>query len=850
MRRLAPRLLACACLLAGANQALAAAPLPGPAPTPTLAAAHPYGVEDLLDRQALGPVTLSPSGRWLVIQSTGPYRSIRRFDLSYRSDQTISRLDVVDLKTGGPPRRLFAQSADYGYLAGPFAPSGDRMAVTRVRGHAMELGVVDLASGKAVWTGLTPTANLFGRTLQWRSDSQLVAITSDPGAFSFTPVYDWQVRDRINAKWRATEQGGVGLVRTGSGRYLGQHDAPAPRRLVVIEAATGRARVLAEGDVFDLQVSPDGARVAVLEAAEDIQPDPAVLAGSSQPYRRHRLAVVTLDDGARWSPCPACEFSVGLLAWSPSGAGLLVYGKGDAQAWSVARYWRISPGPRRAAALEVAGLEPAPDASAIGLRLPRGQWMGETPVILARPSQGGHTGASRPPGWYGLAHAGLIALSQGAPEGANRLLAVETGALWLGDGRKAWRVAADGQAKPAGEASRALPGPDAPGGDRLMINDRPTARHLALAAPTPDGGTRLSAAGADDPAAAIDLPPDETPLAALARPMVAASLRRDAQGVETVRLRTPGSVRDLLTLNAGLAQATLARPRPIAHAGPDGRALTSWLYLPPGLAPGGKAPLVILPYPGEILPDATQGLGPPGHELYPNPQILAAAGYAVLKPSLPVDLAREPMDGTAERILKVVDAVAASGAPVDTERLALWGHSYGGYAVLAAATQSGRFKAVIAAAASPDLFLAYGGSNLLASLTPDAGASTANAMGWLETGQARMDAPPWRDPERYVRNSPILRADRITAPVMLITGDFDGEPAGPKAMFNVLYRQGKDAILLNYLGEAHQMMSTGNLRDLYARALAFLADQLGGAETSPAGAASSRADVVSADAAS
>ncbi|MBU4434016.1 MAG: S9 family peptidase, partial [Alphaproteobacteria bacterium] len=422
MRRLAPRLLACACLLAGADQTLASTSLPGPAPTPAptpaLAAAHPYGVEDLLDRQALGPVTLSPSGRWLVLQSTGPYRSIRRFDLSYRSDQTISRLDIVDLKTGGPPRRLFAQAAEYGYLSGPFAPSGDRMAVTRVRGHAMELGVVDLTSGKAVWTGLTPTANLFGRTLQWRSDRELVAITSDPETLSFTPVYDWQVRARLKAKWRATEQGGVGLVRSGSGRYLGQHDAPAPRRLVVIEATNGWAQVLAEGDAFDLQVSPDGARVAVLEAAEDIQPDPAVLAGSSEPYRRHRLAVVNLDDGARWSPCPACEFSVGLLAWSPSGAGLLAYGKRDAQPWSAARYWRIAPGTRRAAALEIAGLAPAPDASAIGLRLPRGQWMGEMPVILARSSLSGQTGAP-PPGWYGLAPAGPIALSQGVPGGAD-----------------------------------------------------------------------------------------------------------------------------------------------------------------------------------------------------------------------------------------------------------------------------------------------------------------------------------------------------------------------------------------------------------------------------------------------
>jgi dipeptidyl aminopeptidase/acylaminoacyl peptidase len=842
MRRLAPRLLACACLLAGASQAQAALQAPGPGST-TLAL-HPYGVEDLLDRQALGPVTLSPGGRWLAIQSTAPYRAIVRFDLSYRSDQTISRLDIVDLKQQGPPRRLFADTEGYGYLSGPYSPSGDKMTVTRVRGHAMELGIVDLATGKAIWSGLTPTANLFGRTVQWRDDGQLVAIVGDPMTLSFTPVYDWQVRARLRDKWRVNDEGGVSLVRSGSGRYLGQHDAPAPRSLVIIQAATGRAKLLAQAGFFDLQISPGGAQVALLDAAEDIQPDPAAPAGSSEPYRRHRLSIVDLTDGARWSPCPTCEYSAGLLAWSRSGASLLAYGKLDAQAWSAARYWRIAPGSRQAAPLETPGLTSVPDAGAAGLRLPRGQWMGETPLIFARPTAAG--AASDPAsqgGWYGLGLDGPIAMGQGAPADADRLLAVGPDSLWLGDGRGVWRVGRDGDARPAGQADRALPADDPASGERLMVNDRPAITGLAVSAPRADGGARLVQIGEGaDTAESIDLPPDETTLAATARPMIAATLRRDAQGVETVRLRTPGSSRNLLTLNAGLASVSLARPQPIRHWGIDDQGrpvtLTSWLYLPPGLPPGGRAPLVVIPYPGQILPDAVEGLGSPGHELYPNPQILAAAGYAVLKPSLPVDTAREPMEGTAERILKVVDAVAASGAPIDTGRVALWGHSYGGYAVLAAATQSPRFKAIIAAAASPDLFTAYGGSNLLARLTPEAGASTANAMGWLETGQARMGAPPWRAPQRYVRNSPILQADKITAPVLLITSDFDGEPVGPRAMFNVLYRQGKDAIILDYLGEAHQMVGTGNIRDLYARALSFLADQLDGSSPCRAGSPS------------
>ncbi len=84
-----------------------------------------------------------------------------------------------------------------------------------------------------------------------------------------------------------------------------------------------------------------------------------------------------------------------------------------------------------------------------------------------------------------------------------------------------------------------------------------------------------------------------------------------------------------------------------------------------------------------------------------------------------------------------------------------------------------------------------------------------------------------------VRNSPILHADKITAPVLLITADLDGDAFGGRAMFNVLYRQGKDALLLNYHGEGHQMFSAANLRDLYARALGFLDDQLGASASKP-----------------
>ena len=323
----------------------------------------------------------------------------------------------------------------------------------------------------------------------------------------------------------------------------------------------------------------------------------------------------------------------------------------------------------------------------------------------------------------------------------------------------------------------------------------------------------------------MEIPSDERLLVAQTGPVRAVSLARDGQGVETLVLRAAGRApATILTLNAGLAEATLVRPRAVSHRGPGGETLTSWLYLPPNLRSGQRAPLVVVPYPGRVWPTSAKDLPAPGHERYPNPQLLAAAGYAVLLPSLPVDERREPMDGMAERILAVVDATAAA-EPVDLTRLALWGHSYGGYAVLAAATQSPRFKAVISAAPSPDLFMAYAAQGVATSI-PEAGYPVVNAMGWLESGQARMGVPPWKDPALYARNSPVLHADQITQPILLVASDLDGDPNGPKAMFNALYRLNKDALLLDYKGEGHQMFSPDNLRDLYRRGLAFLADHV------------------------
>lgn len=809
MRRLAPRLLVCACLLASAAQA------------------RPFTVDDLLNRQRLGPVALSPSGRWLVMQSTAPYQTITRYDLSEFADRTISRLDLVEVPNG-QPRRLFPEDG-YGYLAGPYSPSGDKMAVTRVKGRDMELGFVALATGVATWTGLTPVDNLFGATVQWIDENTVAAITREADKLSFVPVYGWQLRERLKDEWAQAADGKVSLAAVGSGRYLGVQRASTARRLARIDATTGEHEIVLDADAFDLQLSPDHRRAALLVAAEDMQPDPAPLAGMAEPFRRHRLVIVELTDKSAWSPLPDQEVALDLLSWSPGGKSLLVFAKADPNDWSAAAYWRVEPQTRTSVRIQTPGLSSAVGANLHGMRIPHGQWIGQDPLV-----QASEPSTASPPrrDWYRLAAAGPVRLTGKLPSGV-RLTAADTKGAVFSDGVVTWRVSPKG-AVVAKIPAAVAPGPGMPGGERMSVNEKPAPAELSLATSGGDGSIwihRLLNEAAS--ARGVTIPANETVLATNG-PRLAVSQRTDARGVDTLLLRTPTQARPVLTLNSHLAEVEPADPRPIVHPGPDGAPLTSWLYLPPHPPLGARPALVVLPYPGHVGPTNAKDLPPPNGYEYPNPHVLAGAGYAVLAPSLPVRKDREPIESLADDILRAVDAVKASGAPVDTDRLALWGHSYGAYGALAAATQSSRFKAVIAAAASPDLFAAYGQGGFGHGLTGDTGWKVDNAIGWLETGQARMGVQPWKDPDKYVRNSPILRADKISAPVLIITADFDGDPIGGRAMFNALYRQRKDALLLTYLAEGHQMAVSANLRDLYTRVFGFLADQLAEAPKDPA----------------
>ncbi|HVF48277.1 MAG TPA: prolyl oligopeptidase family serine peptidase, partial [Pyrinomonadaceae bacterium] len=277
--------------------------------------------------------------------------------------------------------------------------------------------------------------------------------------------------------------------------------------------------------------------------------------------------------------------------------------------------------------------------------------------------------------------------------------------------------------------------------------------------------------------------------------------------------------------------------RKIEYRTAEGRDLKGWILLPVGYESGKKYPAVVVIYPGMM-----QGDNPPGgharninnHSAL-NFQLLAARGYAVLYPSIPLKPEGEtsdPLPEVSKGVLPAVDMMIETGV-ADPDRLGVIGHSYGGYGVYGLLAQTKRFKAGVSLAGLSELISLYG--TIDARFRYDRNAHERwFGMSLAETGQLRMGSAPWKDTERYIRNSPIFSADKIDTPLMIIQGDLDyiaiqqGEQ-----MFSALHRQNKRASFVRYWGEGHVIEGPANVQDMWRRIFAWF-DEFLGAKAYPA----------------
>lgn len=302
--------------------------------------------------------------------------------------------------------------------------------------------------------------------------------------------------------------------------------------------------------------------------------------------------------------------------------------------------------------------------------------------------------------------------------------------------------------------------------------------------------------------------------------------------------RTEGSS-DIWTYNEHLSGLiTTGAPIRLEYQGLDGEDLFGWLYLPAGSDPEDldRHPLVTIAYAGDMWGETPPAKADDRPWEYwgvatTSMSLFTGAGYAVLFPSIPLKPKGEgrgdPMIDMMPSIHGALDAAIASGH-VDEDRLALSGHSYGGYSAFSVAVQSDRFDAIIASASISNIASDFGEFSPFNRFQPLHGPKRASAAGMMggEFGITGVGGlPPWVAEEAYVRNSPVFHAENVTTPILMFHGDLDWVPmTQSEEMFTALARQDKDVLFVRYWGEPHGAKRPKNHEDMLARTFRFLED--------------------------
>ncbi|HVZ83608.1 MAG TPA: alpha/beta fold hydrolase, partial [Terracidiphilus sp.] len=210
------------------------------------------------------------------------------------------------------------------------------------------------------------------------------------------------------------------------------------------------------------------------------------------------------------------------------------------------------------------------------------------------------------------------------------------------------------------------------------------------------------------------------------------------------------------------------------------------LYLPPQAA-SGKVPLVVNVHGGprgqftdSWSPLTNLLLGQGWAVLVTNPR--GSTGYGVAFEAANKD---DMGNGDFQDIMAGVDEVIRT-EPIDADKMALIGYSYGGEMAGFVEGKTARFKAIVSGAPVIDQFSEYG--------------TESGSFGdrWY-TGQ------PWLHFESAWRQSPLAYAGHAKTPLMLLQGEADTtDPEGQsKEMYRALRQEGVPVQLLLFPREDH-----------------------------------------------
>jgi dipeptidyl aminopeptidase/acylaminoacyl peptidase len=228
----------------------------------------------------------------------------------------------------------------------------------------------------------------------------------------------------------------------------------------------------------------------------------------------------------------------------------------------------------------------------------------------------------------------------------------------------------------------------------------------------------------------------------------------------------------------------------------EGRTIGGYLCYPPDFDPARLWPCIVNFYGG------TTPIGRSFGGRYPK-DWYAANGYVVcvLQPSGAIGYGQEFSSAhvndwgeiTSEEIIRGVEELLRTHPFIDNRRVGAIGASYGGFMTQVLAAKTDLFAGLVSHAGISALSSYWG----------------VGDWGYSYSGVATANSFPWNRKDIYVGHSPLFMAERIRKPLLLLHGEDDNNvpPGESYQMFAALKLLGRETALVTFPGQQHFILA-------------------------------------------
>jgi dipeptidyl aminopeptidase/acylaminoacyl peptidase len=255
----------------------------------------------------------------------------------------------------------------------------------------------------------------------------------------------------------------------------------------------------------------------------------------------------------------------------------------------------------------------------------------------------------------------------------------------------------------------------------------------------------------------------------------------------------------------------------------DGVPLSFTMYLPPGYTPGKPMPTVLWAYPLDYTETKNAGQISGSQQEFtsvvgPSPIFLALAGYVVLdEVAMPVV---GPSETAYDTFLEQIEANAKAAIDkavelgvTDRDRVGVFGHSHGGLMTANLLAWTDLFRAGVARSG------AYN--------------HTTRPFGFQNERRSMYEAK-----ENYLKLSPLLHADKIDEPLLIVHGEIDANPGTvplqSEKLFEAVRGTGGTTRLLMLPHESHGYIARESVEHVLAETITWFDDHVKNAGKRPA----------------